>query len=64
MQFVQSAAYRASARAYVELIGRAGVPMNDVRNHALAIAAGLPGEVDTALRSLLAELPAGTGRVQ
>jgi hypothetical protein len=38
--------------------------MDDVQDHAVAIAAGMPGEVDTAVRSLLAETPAGTGRLQ
>lgn len=54
----------AIVRALVDLVGRAGVPLDDVRDHALAIAAGMSGEVDVAVRMLLAEAPAGAGVLQ
>ena len=57
-------AHAVIVRAVVDLVGRAGIPLDDVRDHALAIATSMPGEVDTAVRTLLAEAPAGTGRVQ
>lgn len=63
-QVAATAAQAVVARALVDLIGRAGIPMDDVRDLALDIAAGMSGEVDTAVRSLLSEPPAGTGRVQ
>lgn len=50
--------------ALVELIGRAGVRLDDVRDVALDAAAGMPAEVDTAVRSLLAEPLVGTGILQ
>ena len=51
-------------RAVVDLVGRAGLSLDDVRDHALDIAAGMPVEVDTAVRVLLAEAPAGVGVLQ
>lgn len=51
-------------RAVVDLVGRAGLSLDDVRDHALAITAGMPGEVDTAVRTVLAEAPAGAEVLQ
>lgn len=51
-------------RAAVDLLGQAGVSIDDVRDRATAIAADMPGEVETAVRVLLAEAPAGTGVLQ
>ena len=40
------------------------VALDDVRDLALYLAAGMPGEVDTAVQTLLAEAPAGAGVLQ
>lgn len=51
-------------RVAVDLLGRAGVSMDEVRDIACGAAEGMSGEVATAVRVLLAEPPAGAGRVQ
>jgi hypothetical protein len=51
-------------RAAVDLLSQAGISIDDVRDRALVIAAGMPGEIDGAVRTLLAETPAGAGMLQ
>ncbi|KQT96066.1 hypothetical protein ASG60_20750 [Methylobacterium sp. Leaf469] len=64
---VQAAATAAQAvvcRAVVDLIGRAGASLDDVRDHALVIAEDMTAEVGTAVRAILADAPAGHGTLQ
>lgn len=52
------------ARAMVDLLGQAGVSLDEVRDLALMIAEDMPVEIGTTVRTILADAPAGHGRVQ
>ena len=66
MQLIEIAPHDIIPCVLVELIGRARVLMDDVQDNALAIGigTGMSGEIQTAVRFLLVEAPAVTGRVQ
>ena len=64
VQAAATAAQAVVARAVVDLIGRAGASLDDVLDHALVIADDMTAEVGAAVRAILADAPAGHGRMQ
>lgn len=51
-------------RAVVDMVGRPGASVEDVRDHAVEMGDIMDAEVGTAVRAILADAPAGYGRVQ
>jgi hypothetical protein len=52
------------ARAVVDMIGRAGASVEDVRDHALDMGDAMLAEIGAAVRTILANAPAGAGTLQ
>jgi len=52
------------ARAVVDLTGRAGATIEDVRDRAVEIGDTMPGEIGAAVRTILADAPASAETLQ